>query len=127
MAGRRAVWAVIVLLFASFAVAGPAIMVRDATRASADGEVAAEGDGAAQVDEPLVVMANIAFQPATLRVASGTTVVWSNQDVTPHTVTTDAADSGLIDPGGSFSTTVTAPVDYICTLHSNMAGTVQVD
>jgi plastocyanin len=124
MSGGQAVWTVIVLLFVGFAVAGPALMIRDAAQAGSEGEVA-QPEGA--VDEPLVVMANIAFQPSSLRVAPGTTVVWSNQDVTPHTVTTDTADSGLIDPGSSFSMTVNTPIEYICTLHSSMAGTVRVD
>lgn len=122
MSGRQAVWAVIVALFVSFAVAGPAIMVRDAAQAGAGGEAVAPEEG----DEPLVVMADLQFRPSALRVPAGTAVVWSNQDVTPHTVTTTTADSGLIDPAGSFTMTVTAPVTYICTLHAAMTGTIAV-
>lgn len=122
MSGRQTAWAVIVLLFVSFAVSGPAIMVRDASLVSA----AAEDVSPAGNDEPLVVMADLQFRPSTLRVPAGTTVVWSNADVAPHTVTTAAADSGLIDPGGSFTMTVTEQVEYICTLHSSMSGTIQV-
>ncbi|MGH8932133.1 MAG: plastocyanin/azurin family copper-binding protein [Egibacteraceae bacterium] len=116
MAWGRVLWAGIVLLFAGLAVAGPALMVRDAQR-GAEEEV---------TREPLVVMADLRFSPPALRVPPGTVVVWSNQDIAPHTVTTDAADSGLIDPGGSFSMTVQEPVSYVCSLHPGMNGAVEV-
>ncbi len=118
MTGRRVLWALIVMLFAGFALAGPTIMVRDAVRA--------DGGGNETADEPLVVMADLRFSPTELRIPAGTTVVWSNQDVAPHTVTSDAADSGLIDPGGSFSMTVEERFSYACTLHPSMTGSVEV-
>jgi plastocyanin len=59
-------------------------------------------------------------------VPAGTTVLWSNQDVAPHTVTTDTTDSGLIDPGGSFSMVVDATISYVCTLHPSMQASIDV-
>lgn len=122
MSVGRVLWAVIVALFAVFAVAGPVIMVRDAARAGEAEAVAAPPEAG----EPIVAMADIQFRPGTLQVPAGSTVLWSNQDVAPHTVTTDVADSGLIDPGESFTMTVTESFEYICTLHSSMSGAIQV-
>jgi plastocyanin len=73
---------------------------------------------------------NMAFAPARLEIAAGTTVEWTNNDPLAHTVT--AADgsfnSGLIQPGGKWSHTFDAPgtYDYACTPHPFMKGVVIV-
>ena len=62
----------------------------------------------------MVVMRNIAFNPATITVRVGQTVVWRNDDSAPHTTTSGTCpggacspmpgwDSGTLDPGQSFS------------------------
>jgi nitrite reductase (NO-forming) len=66
-----------------------------------------------------------------LMIPLGTTVTWTNNDPTmPHTVT-DAGgsfDSGLIQPGQSWSFTFDKPGDfeYFCTLHPWMRAKVSV-
>ena len=42
------------------------------------------------------------FQPANIQVPVGTTITWTNNDTTGHTVTfrNGMKDSGVIDPGG---------------------------
>lgn len=70
------------------------------------------------------------FDPATLTVAVGTTVTWTNEGPSDHTVTADdgAFDSGTIAQGGTFDQTLDAPgtFAYHCTIHPDMKGTVTV-
>ena len=56
-----------------------------------------------------VVIANFAFNPASLNITAGDIVVWTNSDPPAHTVTSDTGvwDSGIIQPGGSFTRTFT--------------------
>ena len=62
----------------------------------------------AETDVPIEAFA---FQPATITVPVGTTVVWVNHDPVAHTVTDvdQLWDSGLFDPSGTFSKTFTEP------------------
>jgi plastocyanin len=78
-----------------------------------------------------VVIQNFAFSPATITVSRGATVTWTNDDTTPHTVTTDTSggpDSGQIQPGQTFSFTfnTTGTFRYHCSIHPQMTGTVVV-
>jgi plastocyanin len=72
------------------------------------------------------------FAPATLTVAKGTRVEWSNASDAPHTVTSDSGTtlaSSLISPsGGTFNFTFTQPGTYTyhCTVHPYMKGTIVV-
>ena len=71
------------------------------------------------------------FDPATINVAVGDTVTWTNQDQVPHTATSDQRDvfqSGPIAPGASFSQTFTTAGEfaYHCEFHPNMHGTIVV-
>ncbi len=77
-----------------------------------------------------VRIVQFAFVPASLDVAAGSTVTWSNDDPTAHTVTAEdgAFDSKQLDPGASFSIvldTVGSHV-YHCEIHPTMVGTVVV-
>jgi plastocyanin len=78
-----------------------------------------------------VRIANLAFDPPTITIPAGSTVTWSNDDVTPHTVTADEGqfDSGIFDPGASFSWTFPEPgaFTYHCQLHPTMQGSVVVE
>ena len=84
-------------------------------------------EGSAQV---VVKMRAGAYVPATIRVKAGTTVVWKNEDQIPHTVTaTDGSwDSGMIQPGGSYSRKFerTATAAFYCIPHPDMRGSVVV-
>lgn len=76
----------------------------------------------------VVEMRTLAYQPATLEVAVGDTVVWVNHDVVPHTATaaSGAWDSGLIPVGGSWRLVVRkkGEVPYSCTYHPTMKGKI---
>jgi plastocyanin len=69
-----------------------------------------------------------AFSSASLTVASGTTVTWTNNDAVTHTVTADdgSFDSGNIAPGATFSHKFSAAgtVNYHCSIHPTMKGSI---
>ncbi len=77
-----------------------------------------------------VTIQNFAFSPAEITVAMGSTVRWTNQDGTAHTV--KAADgswtSPNIDQGGTFEKVFDKPgtYDYICSIHPAMKGRIIV-
>jgi plastocyanin len=83
-----------------------------------------------------VAMKDISFQPRQITVKVGTTVTWTNEDPTSHTVTSGTRgnpsglfDSGDVAPGATFSFTFTQPgtYDYYCKIHSGMDGVVVVE
>ena len=86
------------------------------------------GGGTAEVDIP-----DISFEPKSLTVKAGTTVTWTNSDDVPHTVTKEGGpggkfDSGPLNPGQSFSYTPTkaGTIQYLCSFHQGMVGTIVV-
>jgi plastocyanin len=77
------------------------------------------------------------YVPSEITVSSGTTVTWTNDDATIHTVTegtpggagaTPAFDSSIISPGATWEHTfdTAGEFDYYCTLHPFMTGKVTV-
>ena len=77
-----------------------------------------------------ITIANLAFDPSTLSVASGsTTITVTNDDSVTHTFTLDdgSADE-TIDPGQSVQVTVdlTKTTGFHCNIHPSMTGTLQV-
>lgn len=77
-----------------------------------------------------VKISDFAFDPPVLTVAPGTTVTWTNEDETPHSVVQDdkAFRSGALDTDDSYSFTFAAPgvYRYYCSLHPHMTGTITV-
>jgi plastocyanin len=65
--------------------------------------------------------------PGSVRV--GQTVAWKNNDSTAHTATGSSFDTGSIAPGATSRTITFAAagtVDYHCTFHPSMVGTLTV-
>lgn len=81
-------------------------------------------------EQAAVTIDNFAFSPQSLQVKVGTTVTWTNNQGTTHTVTSDTGewDSGNLSQGKSFSFTFTkaGTFAYHCAIHSSMTGTVEV-
>ena len=79
---------------------------------------------------PDVKIDNFSFGPATLTVAAGATVTWTNRDDIPHTVvsTEGAFKSKAVDTDEKFSYTFTKPgtYSYFCSIHPKMTGKVVV-
>ena len=61
-----------------------------------------------------VTIDNLKYRPATVEVAVGDTVTWTNNDDREHTVTADdgSFDSGKLRTGKSFSKTFDKPGKY---------------
>jgi hypothetical protein len=73
-------------------------------------------------------MQDFSFSPGTVQIGVGGTVTWSNAGAEDHTATGSAFDTGTVSPGGSASHTFAAAgtFSYICNIHPDMTGTVQV-
>lgn len=84
--------------------------------------------GAVLAHTHAVAIEGMAFTPALVRAKPGDTIVWTNRDVVPHTVTGRGLDSKVLAPGARWSwrATHTGRVPYVCALHPGMAGTVEV-
>jgi plastocyanin len=82
-----------------------------------------------------------AYSPNPIEVSEGDTVIWTNDDTTPHTATSgtvptpDGIFGGNAETGGvilvkgktqSFTFAEEGTYPYFCTLHPNMVGTVTV-
>ncbi|HWQ11295.1 MAG TPA: cupredoxin family copper-binding protein [Roseiflexaceae bacterium] len=71
------------------------------------------------------------FDPATVTIAVGDTVVWTNNDQAPHTATAvdKSFDTGRLDNGqqGSVTFDRAGTFQYVCTFHDTMTGTVVVE
>ncbi len=71
------------------------------------------------------------FSPATLTIRVGTTVIWKNVSLAPHTVTSDDGqtfDSGNVAVGGTFRFTFknAGTFSYHCNIHPYMRATIFV-
>lgn len=81
-------------------------------------------------------MYNSSYNPQTMTISQGTTVIWKNQDSYDHTITsgtpghpTGLFDSGNITPHGEYSYTFDSigTYDYYCKFYlDKMTGTVIV-
>jgi plastocyanin len=119
-----------VLFFVVFALAGPVVIAWEQLGADdGTGAAAAAERGAAAGGGNTVGMAGLKFEPGTLTVAKGTTVVFDNDDTAPHTVTarSGGTDSGVIDPGKSFSLVASEGFDYFCSIHPSMTAKLVVN
>src|SRR5262252_2951396 len=91
------------------------------------------GSAFAQDADATVDMSSISFKPPSVHIQPGQTVLWTNSDPFQHTVTADDAsfDSGLVDPGATFSQSFDTPgiYQYFCQPHGaaglvGMSGTI---
>lgn len=77
-----------------------------------------------------VQMRDFSFAPASVSVRAGSSLTFVNTGAAPHTVTAAdrSFDSGLVQPGGVYTRRFSQPgvVQYVCTLHPAMIGTITV-
>jgi len=104
-------------------------LVLSATQAQSDPRPPAPAAAPAEIKE--VKIDNFSFSPATLTVAPGTTVKWTNRDDIPHTVVSNdktTFKSKVLDTDDSFSFTFTTAgtYDYFCSIHPKMTAKVIV-
>jgi plastocyanin len=84
-----------------------------------------------------VSMSQIQFKPASVTVTKGGEVTWTNDDTVGHDVTKTAGpgpafksgEAGGMAQGDTFSQTFDTPgeIEFVCTVHANMKGTVTVE
>jgi plastocyanin len=90
------------------------------------------GDTQAEAGDPggsTVTIKDLAYTPATLTVPAGATVTWVWRDgAIAHDVKGDGFQSKVMAEG-TFRHRFTQPgtYDYLCTLHPNMTGTIEVN
>jgi plastocyanin len=94
------------------------------------GPGAADERHAATHSAHTVVIENMQYNPAQLRVHRGERIVWVNKDLFPHTVTaaSHAFDSGSIAADSSWTYVATKAGEYAygCTFHPTMKGMIEV-
>lgn len=77
-----------------------------------------------------IAIKDFAFSPPSIEISAGTTVTWTNQDSTAHTVDGDQSEfeSGNLEPGQSYSETFDRPGSYTyhCDIHPDMKATIVV-
>jgi plastocyanin len=128
------------------AATGTAAPEKSAAQAPADNDAApaaddATTDGGGATDDaaksdaaaaPIAVdIADFAFAPKAIQAKVGQTITFTNKDSAPHTATaTEGAkfDSGQLDQGKSFSYTAkkAGTIQFVCSFHPNMTGTITV-
>ena len=72
---------------------------------------------------------DMAYNPATITIAAGTTIKWINKDAIVHTATGNSFNSGNIGTNGTYSHTfaTTGTFEYYCIPHPTMTATVTVN
>jgi plastocyanin len=108
---------------AGVAMVATALLLANSAGVAASPQAAAAATAEVKVD-------NFSFGPATLTVAAGTTVTWTNRDDIPHTVvsTENAFKSKVLDTDEKFSYTFAKPgtMLYFCSIHPKMTGKIVV-
>jgi plastocyanin len=77
-----------------------------------------------------ITISGYAYRPTKISVATGTKIIFTNHDQTPHTATstTTRLDTGTINQGKSTTITLGRPgtYAYYCQFHAFMHGTITV-
>jgi plastocyanin len=103
-----------------------------APQSSVSGTTQTSGSATIVIARGAMGLGASAFGMNPLQVAPGTQITWTNQDEMPHTATADDGlwDSGLLQPGESFTFTFTGggTFAYHCSIHGAgmMSGTIIV-
>jgi plastocyanin len=79
-----------------------------------------------------VSMKDIQFVPKDVTVKAGGTVTWTNEDSVDHDAVAKSGDvpkSELFGKGKTYEATFDTPgkIDYVCTVHPGMEGTITVE
>lgn len=94
----------------------------DKTRASSSCDMGVTED---------VKVSGLAFNPITLAISPGSSVIWTNKDSAVHTVVSDSGNDiipNIISQGEKYMHTFYAPVGYSyhCSVHPSMRGIIIV-
>lgn len=93
-------------------------------------KVVGDDQSSTTVRQHVVEIEDFQFNPATLTVAIGDTIVFVNRDVVPHTASgvEQSWDSGNLASRQSWSMVVMEDTagEYLCEYHPNMRGTLRI-
>ncbi len=125
MEGRRAIVLFTVIIVISSVIIGAVVTVGTSAK-----KVPSGGGTTGSVNVEIV---DYAFHPQNITVTPGTTVEWYNNGSMAHTVTSltgapASFDSGVLNPGSTFTYTFTVggKYAYYCKIHPFMRGNVSV-
>jgi plastocyanin len=97
-------------------------------------ESAASANTAPQEGVIEASMENFAFVPAEIKIKAGTIVIWTNNDNSPHTVSSDSGgkaelNSITLSQGNKYNHTFArvGTFNYHCNYHNTMKGKVVVE
>lgn len=122
MGGSRGGRAIVLALLAAAPAVAPALGTGGATEPG--GVEVAAGDATHHVH-----ISGLAYDPSSLTIDAGDTVVWHNHDFTTHTATDEAGgwDTGNLGNGQSASLTFSSGAfTYTCVFHGFMTGALTV-
>lgn len=127
---KRSLWivALAVVVIAAFALAGCSSQSGGNTSTPPTGGTSGGGTSGGTATEVQVAISGFAFDPASVEIAAGGTVTWTNNDSASHTVTGSGWESASLAQGDTFSHTfaTAGTYDYACSVHPSMKGTVVV-
>jgi plastocyanin len=91
------------------------------------GSLTAPGQAAPSTDHQVSIV-DFSFMPDRLRVRVGDSVTWTNNGDAPHTSTSLGWNSGILQPGDTFTFTFNSlgRFMYRCNIHRQMRGLIQV-
>lgn len=77
----------------------------------------------------IVEIKNMEFQPASLKVNEGDTVIWINKDIVPHDVTEEdkAWASPALNSDDTWKKVIQKNESYYCSIHVVMKGEITVE
>ena len=99
-------------------------------------ETAEDTGGGAAADEVEVGMEGIKFDPESVTVKVGGSVKWTNNEDVPHDVTKEdgpgadfSSGNGNMKKGDTYERVLTkaGTINYVCTVHPNMKGSITVE
>ena len=89
------------------------------------------GSGACADGAVVIRMVDLEFDPEDAAAQAGQEICWPNEDEIEHNAVAESGasfESELYGKGETFTTTVDKPgtVEYVCTVHPGMTGTIEV-
>ena len=114
---------------------GSATVTETAIEETTEVEEATEGEderapSGDAVRSAKVEIEDFAYDPDPVTIEEGGKVTWINRDSAPHTATAEdgSFDTGTLEEGklGSASFKQAGTYEYVCTIHPEMQGTVEV-
>jgi len=128
------VLAALSLALASCGGSGETSTVTETATQAAPSEATEGGNAAAPSGDAVrsakVEIADFAYDPDPVTIEAGGKVIWINRDSVPHTATAEdgSFDTGTLEEGKLASETFKQPgtYPYVCSIHPQMHGTVEV-